>query len=121
MVLAASYPRPDSQRRASLCRVGAAGRGIQTLTVHQPAVVTVSPPQDSHEIGYAGRRANRLGWLSVALLTLVVAATWAPMLNAAFGDSHDGRIMARYALHMRNLHEQGPVDSQFSADWRRMH
>jgi hypothetical protein len=72
---------------------------------------------DSGSAPFRRARTDALGWFSVALLTLVVATTWAPMLDAAFGDNHEGRIMARYALHMRNLHERGLLGSDFSADW----
>lgn len=62
-------------------------------------------------------RVDRRGWWAVTAITAVVAATWIPLLNAPFGDNHLGRIIGRYALHLRNLQEQGVLGSQFGADW----
>jgi hypothetical protein len=53
----------------------------------------------------------------VAAVTAAVAASWAPLLAAPLGDNHLGRVIGRYALHMRNLHQDGLVGSRFSADW----
>ncbi|MEO3744170.1 hypothetical protein [Plantactinospora sp. B5E13] len=62
-------------------------------------------------------RTGRHGWYAVGALTGLVALTWLPRLDAAFGDDHLGRIIGRYALHLRNLQEQGLVGSHFGADW----
>lgn len=64
-----------------------------------------------------GSRADRWGWCGVGALTALMAAAWAPLINVPFGDNHLGRIIGRYALHLRNLQEQGLVGSNFSADW----
>jgi hypothetical protein len=85
------------------------------MSRHGSSVVTASQPQDRLEVeGPGHKRADLLGWLAVAALTLAVAATWAPMVGTAFGDNHEGRVMARYALHMRNLAEDGFVGSNWS-------
>ncbi|GAB3963674.1 hypothetical protein [Plantactinospora veratri] len=51
-------------------------------------------------------RVERLGRAGVAAITGVVALTWFPLLGMPFGDNHLGRIIGRYALHLRNLQEQ---------------
>ncbi|MGH3489958.1 MAG: hypothetical protein ACRDP8_18875, partial [Actinopolymorphaceae bacterium] len=61
-------------------------------------------------------RANALGWLGVAGITAVVAATWATTLAAAYGDNHEGRVFSRFVLQVRNLAEHGLVGSQFATD-----
>ncbi|WP_422773169.1 hypothetical protein ACN28C_09665 [Plantactinospora sp. WMMC1484] len=62
-------------------------------------------------------RGGRRGWAAVAILTGIVALTWIPQLDEPFGDNHLGRIIGRYALHLRNLQEQGILGSHFGADW----
>jgi hypothetical protein len=62
-------------------------------------------------------RRERAGWLVVAGLTAVVAASWAPLLTTRFGNNHWGRVQGRYALQLRNLHELGLTGSEFGADW----
>jgi hypothetical protein len=48
-----------------------------------------------------------LGWLAVGVITLLVALTWFPLVNAAFGDSHDSRGLSRLALlHVRNFEDR---------------
>jgi hypothetical protein len=49
-------------------------------------------------------------------MTVVVGATWLPVLAAPFGDHHDGRVWARFALGLRNFHEEGLVGSSFATD-----
>jgi len=62
-------------------------------------------------------RTERRGWLAVGAITAAVAASWAQLLAAPLGDNHLGRVIGRYALHMRNLHQDGLLGSRFSADW----
>ncbi|AVT39067.1 glycosyltransferase family 39 protein [Plantactinospora sp. BB1] len=62
-------------------------------------------------------RVERLGRAGVAAITGIVALTWFPLLGMPFGDNHLGRIIGRYALHLRNLQEQGILGSHFGADW----
>jgi hypothetical protein len=47
---------------------------------------------------------------------VVVAATWATTLAAAYGDNHEGRVFSRFALQVRNLTDHGLVGSQFATD-----
>ncbi|MFY1673293.1 ArnT family glycosyltransferase [Plantactinospora sp. WMMB334] len=62
-------------------------------------------------------RSERRGRAAVAILTGIVAVTWIPQLAEPFGDNHLGRIIGRYALHLRNLQEHGILGSHFGADW----
>lgn len=58
-------------------------------------------------------------WFSagVVAITGLVALTWAPMLDASFGNNHEGRVFARLALQMRNFHQMGLVDSHLATNW----
>jgi hypothetical protein len=64
----------------------------------------------------AERRRDRAGWSAVLLITAIVAITWLPTLNVAFGDSHDGRGFSRHALHVQNFQRDGLLGSHFAAD-----
>lgn len=46
-----------------------------------------------------------------------MALSWAPILDASYGDNHEGRVFSRFALQMRNLHEMGLVGSHFGTNW----
>ncbi|MDG4828456.1 hypothetical protein O7627_03955 [Solwaraspora sp. WMMD1047] len=80
-------------------------------------VAPVDPNPDAAGTGNGPDRADRWGWLSVGAITAVIAVSWLPLITAPFGDNHLGRIIGRYALHLRNLQEDGLVGSSFSADW----
>lgn len=84
--------------------------GTSPTTVTLPAPAATSAPA-------AGRRIERWGWGAVGAITAVVASTWVARLGEPFGDNHLGRIVGRYALHERNLREQGILGSHFGADW----
>jgi hypothetical protein len=60
---------------------------------------------------------DRLGWAIVVAVTLVVLASWAPQLGNAFGDNHEGRILARHALHIANAEEAGLAGSGWLSDF----
>lgn len=77
------------------------------------------PPDPTASQAAPGRRSmrDRAGWLGVAAITAVVAATWAPWLTRRFGDNHLGRVHGRYALHARNLDDRGLVGADFGAAW----
>ncbi|MGI5212010.1 hypothetical protein [Plantactinospora sp. CA-290183] len=81
-----------------------------------PAPAATAGPVLGGDPGRA-RRTERRGWWGVAALTGLIALTWAPLLGAPFGDDHVGRIIGRYALHLRNLSEQGLLGSHLGADW----
>ena len=61
-------------------------------------------------------RSEVAGWLVVSVVALVSAVTWWPLLFLPLGDSHDGRIMGRFGLHIRNLWDNGLVGSGFVTD-----
>ena len=63
-------------------------------------------------------RRDRLGWLAIAAIGAVVAISWLRFLNAPFGDNHFGRVGGGYALHVRNLFEDGLFGSSWSANWK---
>ncbi|MBF9131481.1 hypothetical protein I0C86_21320 [Plantactinospora sp. S1510] len=86
------------------------------MTGTSPTTVELSAPVAT-SVPTAGRRIERWGWGAVGAITAVVASTWVPLLGEPFGDNHLGRIVGRYALHERNLQEQGILGSQFGADW----
>lgn len=60
---------------------------------------------------------QRLPWFGVALLVVLIAATWLPNLDLPLGDSHHGRVLGRYGIQVRNLDSLGLVDSGFGTDW----
>lgn len=84
-----------------------------STTAHVQAGAVTQPPERPEP----GLRGQSRGWLGVAAMTALLAATWAPLLNARLGDNHYGRVHGRYALQVRNLQEHGLLGSQFSADW----
>ena len=55
--------------------------------------------------------------LLVAALTAFLAVTWARSFGLPLGDSHEGRIMGQFALHVRNFWDLGPSGSSFGAAW----
>jgi len=59
----------------------------------------------------------RVGWTLVAVLTLLVFATWMPSLTAGLGDNHEGRILARHALNVQNAQVDGLAASGWLSDW----
>jgi len=79
--------------------------------------LVATPPAANTDTDQTDRRQDRTGWLCVAAITALVAASWAPQLALPLGDNHFGRIFARHGLHLRNLQEKGLVGSAFSADW----
>lgn len=54
---------------------------------------------------------------SVALLVLATAVSWWPTVGLPFGDSHHGRIGARFALHASNVDEHGLAGSRWASSW----
>ena len=58
---------------------------------------------------------RRSGWTAVALVCLAMLAVWLPDLDLPLGNSDDGRLVGRSALHARNFWELGPLESDFGA------
>ena len=52
----------------------------------------------------------------VALVGLV-AASWLPAFDLPLGDNHEGRILGRFGLQVRNFQELGMTGSGFASDW----
>ena len=95
------------------------------------------PPAYGHPVNHDGRHyrevMNRSGapsntdalsrvvvrapTLLVAALTAFLAVTWARSFGLPLGDSHEGRIMGQFALHVRNFWDLGPSGSSFGAAW----
>jgi MFS family permease len=44
--------------------------------------------------------------------------TWARSFGLPLGDSHEGRIIGQFALHVRNFWDLGPSGSSFGAAWQ---
>lgn len=61
---------------------------------------------------------NRWGWAAVFLIGLIVLATWLPDIASPLGNSHEGRILGRLALHVANFWEDGPLASRLASDLR---
>lgn len=78
-----------------------------------------SPPADEPAESPRPRRNSRdaLGWLGVFGMMFAVALTWAPVLDSAYGDNHEGRVFARFALQIHNLYKLGLTGSKFGTDW----
>lgn len=61
-------------------------------------------------------RRSSLPWLGAgALIGSVLAISWWELLFLPLGDSHDGRINARFGLQVRNLLEDGLLGSDLLA------
>ena len=76
-------------------------------------------PLDSS--GLAFREESNRGWWAVGALAALVAITWLPALGLRLGDSHEGRILGRFALHVRNFWELGPLGSGLASNWEPMY
>ena len=50
-------------------------------------------------------------------LMAFLAVTWAFSFGLPLGNSHEGRILGQFALHVRNFWDLGPAGSSFGADW----
>ncbi|MCP4919239.1 MAG: hypothetical protein GY913_20250, partial [Proteobacteria bacterium] len=55
--------------------------------------------------------------LVVALVAFLVV-TWARSFGLPLGDSHEGRVIGQFALHVRNFWDLGPSSSSFGAAWQ---
>ena len=55
--------------------------------------------------------------IAVSILALFLLVSWFPALGLPLGDSHEGRVLGQFALHMKNFWNLGVVDSSFGASW----
>jgi len=55
--------------------------------------------------------------LLVVGLAAFLVVTWARSFGLPLGDSHEGRVLGQFALHVRNFWDLGPAGSSFGADW----
>ena len=55
--------------------------------------------------------------LLVVGLAVFLVVTWARSFGLPLGDSHEGRVLGQFALHVRNFWDLGPSGSSFGADW----
>ena len=76
------------------------------------AVAPEAPSSDDQD-----HRLDRLGWAAVAVITAIVGLSWFPVLDASWGNNHEGRVFARLALQVRNLHELGIRGSDLGTSW----
>ena len=63
------------------------------------------------------RVAARAPTLLVAALMAFLVVTWARSFGLPLGDSHEGRVIGQFALHVRNFWDLGPSGSSFGAAW----
>ena len=56
--------------------------------------------------------------LLVVGLVAFLAVTWTFSFGRPLGNSHEGRVLGQFALHVRNFWDLGPTGSSFGADWR---
>ncbi|MEO2156348.1 MAG: hypothetical protein ABGY30_06995, partial [Acidimicrobiales bacterium] len=50
-------------------------------------------------------------------LVAFLVVMWARSFGLPLGDSHEGRIIGQFALHVRNFWDLGPSGSSFGAAW----
>jgi len=55
--------------------------------------------------------------LLVVGLVAFLAVTWVRSFGLPLGNSHEGRVLGQFALHVRNFWDLGPTGSSFGADW----
>ena len=61
------------------------------------------------------------GWVVVALIALATLLTWLPVMDLPLGDTNEGRILARLAIHAQNFWEKGPAGSSWATDFSPYH
>src|SRR6478735_4642115 len=95
-------PLPDLGRAS-------AGGTFRAMTT---AVAPEAPSSDDQD-----HRLDRLGWAAVAVITAIVGLSWFPVLHPSWDNNHGGRVFARLALQVRNLHELGIRGSDLGTSW----
>ncbi len=56
--------------------------------------------------------------MAITAIVVVVAGSWLADVNLAYGDSHDGQITARFALHAENYRADGLAGSNWLSGWQ---
>ena len=77
--------------------------------MHRPGALPHGDP--------SSRLVNQAPRLLVAGLLAFLVVTWARSFGLPLGDSHEGRVLGQFALHVRNFWDLGPAGSSFGADW----
>ena len=65
----------------------------------------------------ATRIDNRFVKGMLIALMAFLAISWWPAYRLPLGDSHEGRVLGQFALHVANFWNLGFVDSSFGASW----
>ena len=65
----------------------------------------------------APRADARVAKALVAALVAFLAVSWWPAFSLPLGDSHEGRVLGQFSLHVANFWDLGPVGSSFGASW----
>ncbi len=55
--------------------------------------------------------------IAVSIMALFLLVSWIPAFGMPLGDSHEGRVLGQFALHMKNFWSMGVVASSFGASW----
>ena len=78
--------------------------------MHRPG----APPHTDAQ----SRVVDRAPTVLVVGLVAFLVVTWARSFGLPLGDSHEGRIIGQFALHVRNFWDLGPSGSSFGAAWQ---
>ena len=55
--------------------------------------------------------------IAVSIMALFLLVSWLPAFGMPLGDSHEGRVLGQFSLHMKNFWSMGVTDSSFGASW----
>ena len=55
--------------------------------------------------------------IAVSILALFLLVSWWPAFGIPLGNSHEGRVLGQFALHMKNFWNLGFIESSFGASW----
>ncbi len=53
----------------------------------------------------------------ITVIALLLVFSWYPAFGLPLGDSHEGRVLGQFALHMKNFWSKGVLNSSFGASW----
>ena len=65
----------------------------------------------------APRVDTRVAKVLIGALMAFLAASWWPAFDLPLGNSHEGRVLGQFSLHVANFWELGPMGSSFGAAW----